>query len=138
MRKFLCIFIAILTLLTVPALAEENLLTNGDFSAGSGRFPDGWTTELWYTDEGVSVLDVEDGGYDGRCIRVSNLSDNDARFAQKVSVEPDTLYRISCMCRAEGIHIPTADRQIGRVDRQLLTLAAGDGFFRQEFLGMIQ
>ena len=103
MRKFLCIFIAILTLLTVPALAEENLLTNGDFSAGSGRFPDGWTTELWYTDEGVSVLDVEDGGCDGRCIRVSNLSDNDARFAQKVSVEPDTLYRISCMCRAEGI-----------------------------------
>ena len=103
MRKFLCIFIAILTLLAVPALAEENLLTNGDFSAGSGRFPDGWTTELWYTDEGVSVLDVEDGGYDGRCIRVSNLSDNDARFAQKVSVEPDTLYRISCMCRAEGI-----------------------------------
>ena len=103
MRKFLCIFIAILTLLTVSALAEENLLTNGDFSAGSGRFPDGWTTELWYTDEGVSVLDVEDGGCDGRCIRVSNLSDNDARFAQKVSVEPDTLYRISCMCRAEGI-----------------------------------
>src|SRR5699024_1321656 len=28
---------------------------------------------------------------------------NDARFAQTVAVEPDTLYRITCVCRASGI-----------------------------------
>ena len=104
MRKIVSIFVALLlSIVSVCALAEENMLSNGDFSLSSGDFPDGWSIEVWYTDAGVSALTVESDGYDGDCIRVSNLSENDARYAQTVAVEPDTLYRISCMCRASGI-----------------------------------
>ena len=46
---------------------------------------------MWFTDEGVSLLSVEEDGYEGRCVSVSNVGINDARFAQTVEVEPDTL-----------------------------------------------
>ena len=88
MRKFFCLFFAIL-ILAVPALAEENLLINGDFSAVNGPVPVGWSRDMWFTDEGVSILTVEEDGYDGNCISVSNVSLNDARFAQVVAVEPN-------------------------------------------------
>ena len=102
MRKFFCIFFAIL-ILAIPALAEENMLINGSFSEIKGANPVGWTREMWFTDEGVSVLSVEDDGYEGSCISVSNVSINDARFAQVVAVEPDTLYCIRCMCKVSGV-----------------------------------
>ena len=104
MRKFFCVLISILMLSSaLAALAEENLLVNGDFSETDGFNPSGWSREMWFTDEGVSALSIETDGYEGGCVSVSNFGLNDARFAQTVSVEPDTLYRISCLCRAEGI-----------------------------------
>ena len=104
MRKFFCALCAFLILsFALTALAEGNLLTNGDFSQLSGENPAGWTREMWFTDEGVSILSVEGNGYEGSCISVNNVGINDARFAQTVSVEPDTLYRISCMCMAGGM-----------------------------------
>ena len=39
----------------------------------------------------------------GNSAHIQNFSLNDARFAQTVAVEPDTLYRITCVCRASGI-----------------------------------
>lgn len=102
MRKLFCIIFAML-ILAIPALAEENMLINGDFSQIKGSNPVGWTREMWFTDEGVSVLSVDENGYEGSCISVSNVSINDARFAQVVAVEPDTLYRISCICKVSGV-----------------------------------
>ena len=52
---------------------------------------------------GVSLLSVEGGGVEGSCLRVENVSVNDARWAQVVEVEPNTLYRFSAMVRAEGV-----------------------------------
>ena len=51
-------FLLVLALLALGcgALAEENLLVNGDFSAVTDGMPDGWRTEMWYTDAGVSLL----------------------------------------------------------------------------------
>ena len=103
MRKLICIFLILLLCLCPMALAEDNLLINGDFSDYAGEFVTGWDREMWFTDVGVSSLTIDPDGYDGACISVQNVGENDARFAQTVDVEPDTLYRISCMCRAEGI-----------------------------------
>lgn len=104
MRKLLPFFL-LLFLLTSPALAEgENLLVNGavdDVSAAG--FPTGWEQDMWFTGEDVSLLTVEDGGVEGNCLGVTNLSVNDARWAQTVAVEPNTLYRFSAMVRAEGV-----------------------------------
>ncbi len=57
---------------------------------------------MWYTD-GSSVLSIDPDGYEGNCIMVNNVSENDARYAQTVEVEPNTLYRISCMCKVENV-----------------------------------
>ena len=107
MRKRLIALILALTLLCAGALAEEsgreNLLVNGDFSLLDGGLPSGWRVEAWFTEDGVSELSVDPDGYDGNSARIRNNSLNDARFAQTVAVEPDTLYRVSCVCRASGI-----------------------------------
>ena len=88
--------------LALPAMAE-NLAANGDFSQtnAAGLPSGGWYPDMWYTQSGVSILSAEEGE-NGACVRVQNLSENDARFALDVTVEPDTLYRISASVRAEG------------------------------------
>ena len=80
----------------------ENLLKNGDFSEIDGDLPEGWRRDMWLTDAGVSLLTVDEDGYEGSCVTVTNVDENDARFAQTVAVEPDTLYRVSGMIRASG------------------------------------
>ena len=104
MTKWLCALPLLLALFSALswAAADENLIHNGDFSKMDGDLPDHWRTEMWLTDTGISLLNVEDGGFDGgKCVCVSNVDANDARFAQTVSVKPDTLYRISGLIRAE-------------------------------------
>ena len=85
------------------ALAEgENLIVNGDFSVMDGTLPLGWRQEMWLTDAGISLLDVAEDGYDGQSVSVVNVDPNDARFAQTVIVEPNSVYKISGMVWAEG------------------------------------
>ena len=105
MKKLLCALLALLLMLSAGAAladAGENLLVNGGFSQLDGDLPEGWRRDMWLTDTGVSLLTVDENGYDGECVTVTNVDENDARFAQTVSVQPDTLYRLSGMVRAVG------------------------------------
>ena len=108
MRRYIAfIFILLLLAPLCPALragAEgtvENLAVNGDFEAVDGLgMPEGWTTEGY--DPGASDFHLVDEGEDGgKCVLVVNNSENDARFAQDIPVEPDTLYRLTCRVKAE-------------------------------------
>ena len=105
MRRLLPILLSLLFLLSSPALAEgAELLVNGSVDEVSAAgYPTGWVQDMWFTEAGVSLLSVEGGGVEGSCLRVENVSVNDARWAQVVEVEPDTLYRFSAMVRAEGV-----------------------------------
>ena len=104
MRRFVPLLLLFVLILS-PALAEgDNLLVNGSVDEVSAAgYPVGWYQDMWFTTEGVSTLTVESDGVEGSCLSVSSQSVNDARWAQDVSVEPDTVYRISAMVRAEGI-----------------------------------
>ena len=105
MKRLFCILLALSALLCTSAWAEsgENLVVNGDFSQLDAQgLPVGWSREMWFTDEGVSKLYIDSDGYEGACVAVVNADPNDARFAQTLRVEPDSLYRFSCMVRAEG------------------------------------
>ena len=112
MRKVITLLLIVAVFLAFPALAEENLISNPGFDAETS----GWYRDMWYTDVGVSHLDIDESGYDGACIRVYNASENDARFCQDISVEPDTLYEITCMARAEGISESTIGANISVKD----------------------
>lgn len=105
MKRLWILFLTLALLFTLSACAEagENLIVNGDFSQiGANGLPEGWTRGLWFTDTGVSQLYVDENGYDGNCIAVVNADANDARFEQTLQVEPDSLYRFSCMVKAEN------------------------------------
>lgn len=82
-----------------PALAEDdgNLLVNGGFETLNDRnLPLGWYTEAYVQQEGFTVYSVSDYARTGEHgARIHNLGLNDARFAQRVAVEPDTLYCFS-------------------------------------------
>ena len=104
MKKLLCALALVSLLLSQAAFAQaaENLIENGDFSEMDGDLPAGWRREMWLTDAGISLLSVEADAWEGGGVSVTNVDANDARFAQTVQVEPNTLYRISGMIRAEG------------------------------------
>ncbi len=105
MKRWICILIALLMVLCLPACAEEtdNLVVNGDFSQiDASGMPESWRQGMWFTDKGVSRLYLDPEGFDGSSAAVFNADANDARFEQTLSVEPDTLYRFSCMAKAEG------------------------------------
>ena len=104
MKRFLCALFALMMLLALPALAEgENLVVNGDFSETDALgMPKSWSRGMWFTDEGISNLYVSEDGYDGNCAVVFNADANDARFTQVIPVEPDSVYRFSCMVKADG------------------------------------
>ncbi|MBQ5757029.1 MAG: glycosyltransferase family 39 protein [Clostridia bacterium] len=107
MRRFLYILIALL-ILAVPfagALGDEDLIYNGDFSVSSAdaSLPAGWDLSAYvesedYLDYGFSE-DPEVGSY----IYIENIRSNDARAIQTVSVEPDTVYRITALVKTENV-----------------------------------
>ena len=104
MRKCLVCFLLVMTLLfSLSALGEgENLLQNPDLEASDALgLAEGWYKDMW--DESASLLETSADGLSGRCLKITNQAANDARFCQDVSVEPDTLYEIRCMVKAEDV-----------------------------------
>ncbi|MBE5783499.1 MAG: phospholipid carrier-dependent glycosyltransferase [Clostridiales bacterium] len=71
----------------------ENLIVNGDFEILNQQgMPENWYTDA-YVYQGYSSFDVAEGA-EGKGAHIQNHSPNDARFAQSVSVSPNTLYRL--------------------------------------------
>lgn len=118
--KILCAWLTVLmlALACMPAMAEGNLIQNGDFEQiGANGLPDGWTKNMWHWEEGVSYLSVEEGGYDGgNCVVVENADTNDARFEQTVSVTPGSMYVLRCMVKAENCPVGEAGAGISVSD----------------------
>ena len=84
---------------------EENLLKNADFiHIGNDGLPDGWYTDAYINEEGYTVFGTEEGDPEHpMAVTIRNIGENDARFAQKVKVEPETLYCFSGYIRATGV-----------------------------------
>lgn len=107
MHRLFLLFLTFLLIMPLLGYAEsenENLLYNGDFSLlNSQGMPEGWYTESWFTAEGYTVYGNVEGMEGGNAVTIHNLGSNDARFAQTVSVMPESLYKLSGYIRAEGI-----------------------------------
>ena len=80
------------------ALAAENLVPNGGFETlSSADVPEGWLGSAYRNQAGYSRMTVTNekahsGSYSAL---IENTSSNDARFITTVSVEPESLYRLS-------------------------------------------
>jgi Gpi18-like mannosyltransferase len=115
-RKLLTVLL-LLCLLSVPALAladngdqltGEELLYNGDFSihVESASLPAGWDLRAYQNDaDSVSAsVATEDGIAQ---IVLTNKVANDARVAQDVTVQPNTVYRLSAQIRTSDVEYGT-------------------------------
>ena len=107
-RRLLTLFIAMLMLFTWTAFAEEdetNLLYNGGFEyLDEDGMPDGWYTDAYVRQEGYTTYGMTGDAHGGEnAAMVNNIGMNDARFAQSVSVKPETLYRLSGWIMADNI-----------------------------------
>lgn len=87
------------------AFAATELVVNGGFETSQDGLPQGWTKDGYKLDESVTSWTLEQGsGTDpAQFVRVASQQPNDARWLQKVAVEPDTLYKLSGMIRASGV-----------------------------------
>ncbi|MGU3470759.1 phospholipid carrier-dependent glycosyltransferase [Paenibacillus sp. D51F] len=88
----------------MTAYAADELLANPGFEAGADNMPQGWSKDGYKLDDSVTSWSLQQGagGEPARYLRVQNLQPNDARWLQRVTVKPDTLYRISASVRAAG------------------------------------
>ena len=101
------ILTAFIIMISASCSAEnENLLYNGDFEIlnAEGQ-PDGWYTDAYRLDNGYTVFSVTEGmnGKGSSAVQIRNAARNDARYAQIVQVEPESMYCLSGYSRAEDI-----------------------------------
>ena len=99
---------AMIMLLPVCACCDnpgENLLKNADFRhIGNDGLPDGWYTDAYYYEKGYTVFGMSEGDSEHPvAVSIKNIGENDARFAQKVQVEPGTLYCLSGYIKAQDV-----------------------------------
>ena len=83
----------------------ENLLLNADFQEiDEDGYPEYWYTDAYVLEPGYTVFSVhEDPATNSNIIEIRNIGSNDARYAQEIDVEPETLYCFSADVLAEGI-----------------------------------
>ncbi len=110
LKRMLLWLMAVLLLLPVSTFAEqvspeENLLNNPGFELiDENGMPVGWFTDAYVYREGVTLFSLSETAHTGSvAAAIQNLDMNDARFAQKVKVEPNTMYRLSGWVLADDI-----------------------------------
>ena len=101
---FFCASLLALTL-TTNIFAEENLIKNGSFEDVQNGTPTHWTIYSYITDEGASEFKIETGGAysDNNCATIVNNVENDSRYVQTISAQPNKNYKISCYIKGENI-----------------------------------
>ncbi len=107
-RNLLLRSLFLLFALTVgcSAALADNLLINGGFEEiAADGLPAGWTTDAYRLEEGYTVFSASesDPAEGDRTAFIRNIGANDARFLQKVSVAPESLYRFSGYLRTENV-----------------------------------
>jgi len=106
MKKVLFLFLFLFLFAAAKTgSAGENLLKNGSFEDISGGLPSMWSPDI-YGDDYTSVRFFvgNKGAYDGsNYVTIENIRPNDAKLIQTVEVKPNTIYKLSCRIKAEGI-----------------------------------
>ncbi len=107
MNKKLCIIILAAIVLGFPSVlfSQENFILNGSFEKVSAGLPDFWTTDVWQKGDTVFLSEKEDA-FSGDCfVTIKSGQPNDSKLLQRVKVDPDTCYRLSCWIKAYGADV---------------------------------
>lgn len=82
---------------------ERNLFLNADLSKGGPGIPAPWYTEVYPEIAARFTVEEDNALPGGSYISIINNRPADARFVQKVRVEGDRVYRISCLVKTGGL-----------------------------------
>ncbi len=86
---------------STPSAFQGNLLKNGDFSLVDDKgIPEGWYLDAYAGLDGAEFDVVETA--QGSAAHITNVIPKDARFAQTVSVSPNSLYRLHGYIKADA------------------------------------
>ena len=103
MNRILRALLAMLLLVTAPFLCFGG--TQPPAVEGRSSSAQQWTRYDWNAASGKSGparFEIEQGN-DGVLLRIIAATPNDARFVHEVTVEPQTLYRITCRVRSQDV-----------------------------------
>lgn len=108
LKRTVFIAAAVLVMLLMCSFCQAddiNLLKNADFlRIGNDGLPDGWYTDAYISEPGYTSFGISEGDPSHPvAVTIQNIGENDARFAQTVEVEPDSLYCFSGYVRAEDV-----------------------------------
>ena len=94
---FLLILVLILSL-TACSGSEDGIISNSDFSKGSGKSIDGWEKYDYHkdfeNDSSRTEISLVDMGFDGQCVKIESKGNNDARIYQEIFVEGNSKYKV--------------------------------------------
>ena len=101
------LLVLLLILISAGSGSADNLLVNSDFRALDGEgLPDGWYRDAYIQEPGYSAFSVSEEMVDGTSrsvLMIQNFALNDARLAQSVTVEPESLYHFSALVRTDSV-----------------------------------
>ncbi|MBR5258763.1 MAG: hypothetical protein IKV51_07435, partial [Clostridia bacterium] len=96
MKKLLLLLVCVL--LACFVAGAENLAANPGFETEPGEDePACWYTDAWKQNSSFFEAAQEDGE---NALHIFSFEANDARWVQDITVEPDTVYQISCLIKA--------------------------------------
>lgn len=102
MRKLSSFILALILIFSLCASAE-NMLVNPSFSNLSDNgLPENWYTDAWNMQNTQFSVETQEDGENA--IVINNFADNDARFVQDIKVKPNTVYKFTCLAKAEGVN----------------------------------
>ena len=108
-RSFCALLTVLMAMLFCPGAVcageEDNLIVNGSFEVlDEEGMPSAWYTEAYIRQAGYTAYAISDDAHSGAAsARIHNLGMNDARFAQRVAVEPGALYCLSGWIKVESM-----------------------------------
>lgn len=115
---------------------DVNILKNSDFESVTGEgLPESWYTEAYVLSPGVTLYEMADGK-EGKGVQLINKGANDARFAQTVQVEPNTIYCLEGDILADAQQGRGANLSVGGVYAFSDSLYSSDGWQHIKTYGM--
>lgn len=88
-----------------PSPVQGELLLNPEFVlSGDASVPENWYLDAYQFNAEYTAYEIQrQGGPEGKtAVHITNMLANDARIAQQIAVEPDSLYCLSGFVRAEA------------------------------------
>lgn len=86
------------------ANATSNIIIDGSFEEGSSGLIKHWSTDVYNSTNKTSFTIDTSNPHSGKyCLKIQSGKAEDAKIIQKVTVKPDTTYKISCWVKVEEV-----------------------------------